>query len=93
MFVWYDTIKNSIFDITFQVTYFAAWLKIEYSHYFFSVYRRLEVPDSVFFLKVLQFMSYKFEVVKETLLSCFVLGRYICLAKTHKVVNVITGFE
>lgn len=93
MFIWNHSIQDSILYRTFQTTDFAAGLQIENFHNFSTIYRRLEISDTVFFLQIFQFLTNQLEVIKEALLTDFILRCNICFAQQHQVINIVTGFE
>ena len=67
-------IKDSIFQGAFECTYFPAWRKIVYAHDFFTVDRRLEITNTVFFLYVMKFLTYKAEIIQKITFPYFVLA-------------------
>ena len=46
-----------------------------------------------FFLQIFQFLTNQLEVIKEALLTDFILRCNICFAQQHQVINIVTGFE
>ena len=62
-------------------------------HDFRSVYRRLEVPNTVFLFQILQFLAHQLEIVQEALLAGFVLRGDVGLAEHHQVVDVVAGLK
>ena len=69
VFVRNHPVEDGVLDGTFQAADFTARLEVEHVHDFSSVYRRLEVPDTVFLFQILQFLAHQLEIVQEALLG------------------------